>query len=118
MQDDLVNAIWENLEKVYSLLITFIKENYSTIKTRSVDILSLLWEGDEKTISDRVEIALIKPTPFPHLCLILENETYQIVNNYLANTISKEAEYFEIISNAKCCEYCNEFYLPGVHPIS
>lgn len=53
-----------------------------------------------------------------HLCLILENETYQIINNYLVNAISKEAEYFEIVSNAKCCEYCDEFYLPGVHPIS
>lgn len=117
-QEDLTDIIWKYLEKVYSSLISFVKENYPTIKANGIDILSLLWSGDEKTVSDRVEAALAKVNPFPHLCLILENEAYQITNNYLNNIVSKEAKYFEVISNAKCCEYCNELYLPGIHPIA
>lgn len=106
------------MEKVYSLIITFVKDNYPSITANGIEILSLLWGGDEKSIVDRVETALTKLNPLSHLCLILENETYQIINNYLDNTVSKEAKYFEIISSSKCCEHCDEQYLPGIYPIN
>lgn len=117
-KDELVETIWKYLEKVYSLAITFVKDNYPSIAANGIEILSLLWDGDEKSISDRVETALTKLNPLSHLCLILENETYQIINNYLANTVLKEAKYFEIISSSKCCEHCDEQYSPGIHPIN
>lgn len=118
LKDELTDAIWKYLEKVYSLLITFVKDNYPSIAANGIEILSLLWDGDEKSIADRVETALTKFNPLPHLCLILENETYQIINNYLDNIVSKEARYFEIISSSKCCEHCDEQYLPGIYSIN
>lgn len=115
--EDISEAIWKILEDVFSLILTFIKENYPSIKADGIDIISCMYQDDNKTIEDRAEVALTKANPLPHLCLIVENESYTVLNSFLVNTVAKEAKSFEIIQSTKCCEYCNEQYASGVHNI-
>lgn len=115
--EEIADAIWKILEEVFSLILSFIKENYPSISAEGIDIISCLWSGDDLTIADRVETALTRPNPLPHLCLIAENESFEILNSFMTNTVSKEAKFFEVIQTSKCCEFCDEQYLPGIHPI-
>ena len=55
--DKIIDLIYELLERVYRLIFKFIKEVYPKAKIPNrIDIKSLTWQKDGKTIEDRVRL--------------------------------------------------------------
>ena len=56
-EDKIIDLIYELLERVYRLILEFIKEVYPKVKiSKRIDIKSLTWQKDGKTIEDRVRL--------------------------------------------------------------
>ena len=56
-EDKIIDLIYELLERVYRLILEFIKEVYPKVKiSKRIDIKSLTWQEDGKTIEDRVKL--------------------------------------------------------------
>ena len=56
-EDKIIDLIYELLERVYRLILEFIKEVYPEAKiSKRIDIKSLTWQEDGKTIEDRVKL--------------------------------------------------------------
>ena len=49
-----LDLIYECLEKVYTLVSHFLKENYPDVSLKLIDVKSLIWNRDGLTLEERI----------------------------------------------------------------
>jgi hypothetical protein len=124
-KETIVNIIYTTLEEVIALALKALRDCFGIETTSQTVIDSLTYQGDNKTISDRVNIALAESqkVSFHYLLfrmlLILSNEARTVYNELVYNTLSDSSLniWFEIVQAEDCCTECEEEYAGMVGPI-
>lgn len=146
-EKEIVQLLYECLEKIYALIVKFIKKNYSHIEVEEVNIASLTWNKDGLTLEERIashiqnsiskllelykdgiiDFNIVQKTLDFAIIKIIDNEAYVVSNAVLYNKLKKSANYFQILSRI-CCELCDDLSgeilpieqlkeIPPFHPV-
>ena len=118
--DKIIDLIYELLERVYRLIFKFIKEVYPKAKIPNrIDIKSLTWQKDGKTIEDRVRlycayacevlkvnknISNLRDRLIHDFIRIIETEDIVIFNQILRKRVAEYYPYIQISNGS--CECC------------
>ena len=118
--DKIIDLIYELLERVYRLIFKFIKEVYPKAKIPNrIDIKSLTWQKDGKTIEDRVRlycayaceilkvnknISNLRDRLIHDFIRIIETEDIVIFNQILRKRVAEYYPYVQISNGS--CECC------------
>ena len=118
-EDKIINLIYELLERVYRLILEFIKEVYPETKiSKRIDIKSLTWQEDGKTIEDRVKlycdyahevlktdknISILRNRLIHNFIRIIETEDIVVLNQVLRR-VAEDYPYVQISNGS--CECC------------
>ena len=138
-EDKIIDLIYELLERVYRLILEFIKEVYPKAKiSKRIDIKSLTWQEDGKTIEDRVKlycdyahevlktdknISILRNRLIHNFIRIIETEDIVVLNQVLRH-IAGDYPYVQISNGS--CECCgpreielvkNVLEWPPFHPM-
>lgn len=118
-EDKIINLIYELLERVYRLILVFIKGVYPKAKiSKRIDIKSLTWQEDGKTIEDRVKlycdyahevlkidknISILRNRLIHNFIRIIETEDIVVLNQVLRR-VAEDYPYVQISNGS--CECC------------
>ena len=120
-EERIIDLIYKMLEEIYALIIKFIKECYPEADTsKKLDIKSLTWQEDGKTIEQRVKVycdyasevlkvdtdeAALRDSLIHNFIRIIETEDITIFNQILVRRVAKKYPYAEISNGS--CECCD-----------
>ena len=119
-ENKIIDLIYESLERVYRLILNFIKGVYPKAKiSKRIDIKSLTWQEDGKTIEDRVKlycdyahevlktdknISILRNRLIHNFIRIIETEDIVVLNQVLRR-VAEDYPYVQISNGS--CECCN-----------
>ena len=119
----IIDLIYDMLEKIYTLILKFIKNCYPEAKLSKINIKSLTWNLDGKTLEERVqsyctyaidtlslglkekELIKLKELLIYDFIRIIETEDKVILNQILKKQVAKYYKYVIIFNGS--CECCN-----------
>lgn len=120
-KEKIIDLIYKMLEEIYALVLRFIKECYPEADiSKKIDIKSLTWQEDGKTIEKRVKIYCdyayevlklendeteLRDRLIHNFIRIIETEDITILNQILLKRVAKNYPYAEIFSGS--CECCD-----------
>ena len=128
----IIDLIYELLERVYRLILEFIKEVYPEAKiSKRIDIKSLTWQEDGKTIEDRVKlycayahevlktdknISDLRDGLIHNFIRIVETEDIVVLNQVLKRRVADYYPYVQISNGS--CECCGSVEIERVENVS
>ena len=131
-EDKIIDLIYELLERVYRLILEFIKEVYPEAKiSKRIDIKSLTWQEDGKTIEDRVKlycdyahevlktdknISDLRDRLIHNFIRIVETEDIVVLNQVLKRRVADYYPYVQISNGS--CECCGSVEIERVENVS
>ena len=118
-ENKIIDLIYELLERVYRLILNFIKGVYPKAKiSKRIDMKSLTWQEDGKTIEDRVKlycdyahevlktdknISILRDRLIHDFIRIIETEDIVVLNQVLRR-VAEDYPYVQISNGS--CECC------------
>ena len=119
VKDKVIDIIYKSLEEAMTVTLKELKKIYKNLNNSNIEIRDLIYNKDNKTLEERVEYWFdnidVNNTMnlFYHMCLILDTETFQIINQTIKNKVS--SSYVEIIGSRECDHLCSEYCDGEVH---
>jgi hypothetical protein len=120
-REKIIDLIYQMLEAIYALIIKFVKDCYPEADaSKKMDIKSLTWQKDGKTIEQRVKIycdyacevlkmdndADLRDRLLHNFIRIIETEDITILNQILLRRVAKAYPYASISNGS--CECCDD----------
>lgn len=122
-EEDITNLIYEMLEAIYSLILTFIKSVYPEASNQKLDIKDLTWQEDGKTIEERVKdicgFAYQALLENPKISIrenliyttmrLMETESITVFNKSIKKRVSKAYPIAQVINLGACEDVCDQY---------
>ena len=120
VREKIIDLIYQMLEAIYSLIIKFVKDCYPEADaSKKMDLKSLTWQKDGKTIEQRVKIYCdyacevlkmdndvdLRDRLLHNFIRIIETEDITILNQILLRRVAKAYPYASISNGS--CECCD-----------